>query len=112
MRTFIVQCSAVKTYHAYLTVTQGLLDTQSTHIPRVPQCLSPRIGTPPLLPQVSVSLPPPPKPSRDSGAHSPLGEGVGGGGVPSRTTGEKAQHSVYSVVGHQEDYENLLSLCI
>jgi hypothetical protein len=60
-----------------------------------PQCLSPcRIGTPPPPPpQASVS---PPKPK--GGGHTRL-RVRGSGRVPIRTTGEKAQNSVYSVHG-------------
>jgi hypothetical protein len=57
-----------------------------------------RIGTPPphslyTLPQASVALPP----NQRGEANSPGREGKGGG-VPIRTTREKAKYSVYSLV--------------
>ncbi len=66
--------------------------TQSTYIPRVPQCLTPRrnweLPPPPPLLQASAF------PWNQKGeTHSPGGSGGG----PIRTTGEKAWPSVYSV---------------
>ncbi len=59
----------------------------STHIPGVPQWLSPRWNwdSPPPIPQANV-LPPGPK----GGEGYTLACKWGGGGVPIRTTGEKA----------------------
>jgi hypothetical protein len=55
----------------------GWYTAQSTYIPIVPQCMSPRPNwdLPPPLPQASVSLPR----NQRGGAHSPAGEGVAGG---------------------------------
>jgi hypothetical protein len=57
-----------------LAVAQ-IVNSQSTYIPRVAQCLSfrPHWDTPPL-PQASVSLPEP----KGGGTHSPAGEGMAG----------------------------------
>jgi hypothetical protein len=52
---------------------------------------------PPPLPQASESAPPPPWNQRGGGQHSLAGEGRG---EPIRTTGEKAWHSIYSMVIH------------
>ncbi len=60
--------------------------TQSAYIPRVPQCLSPRPNWDP----------PPPSDASERGGT--LACGWGGGGASILTTGEKAKHSVYSVV--------------
>jgi hypothetical protein len=46
--------------------------SQSTYIPRVPQCLTPRLNWDPVS-RKSVCLPPEPK----GGTNSPAGEGVG-----------------------------------
>jgi hypothetical protein len=70
--------------------------TQSTHIPREPQCLSPcpNWDSPtPSPPSECVPLPPG---TIGGNTHSHACEG--GGGAPIRTTGEKALHSVYSVL--------------
>jgi hypothetical protein len=50
---------------------------QRTHIPRVPQCLSPRSNwdPPPLLLPLA-SEPPPPLEPKGGGTHSPACEGV------------------------------------
>ncbi len=80
----------------------GWYTAQSTYIPIVPQCMSPRPNQdlPPPLPQSSVSLPR----LQRGGAHSPAVVVVGvGEGAPIPTPGEKAQHSVYSVLYRTEE---------
>ncbi len=58
---------------------------QSTYIPRVPQCVSRRRNWDPPTPS------PASVPKRGTGkGHSPADDGLGGGGVPIRTTEEKA----------------------
>ncbi len=71
------------------------LAPQSTYIYREPQCMSPRRNwdSPNPSPPTECALPPR---TKGWGAHSPAAKGVGRGG-PIPTTGEKAQHSAYSV---------------
>ncbi len=61
---------------------------------KAPQCMFPRWNWDPLTPSSASEHAPPPE---TKGGHT-IACGWGGGGVPIPTTGEKAWHSVYSVV--------------
>jgi hypothetical protein len=74
-------------YHQEVVSTLKKVSSQSTYIPRVPQCLSPRPNWDhPTSSPASKCVP---HPDQRGEANSPAGEGVGGG-VQIGTTEEKA----------------------
>ncbi len=79
--------------------------SQSSYIPRVQQCLSPRRNWPHTPSPASECVTPPPPP-RSKGGGNTLACGRGGGGVPMRTTWEKLAFCIFSVV-----YEDALLDC-
>jgi hypothetical protein len=72
----------------YVPALEECIKSQSTYIPREPQCQSPRWNWDPPTPSPPSEWVSPPLSQRRGGARSPAGEG--GGRVPIRTTGETA----------------------